>query len=149
MKKILTTLFALFVLVSFAHATASSTDAQAHLAAIQNEQVDFATQQEFNLLTLTPKAYKEQTGKRLGLKKSIQLKLAQKMLKKQAKKAKKKGADIPQGLYIVMAIFGLAWLAMGLMDDFEGNNWWINLILYLILWLPGLIHALIMMGDYY
>lgn len=96
-------------------------------------------------LTLTPSKYKELTGKKLGLKKSIELKAAQKYLKKKMGKA----ADIPKGLYIVLAILGLGWLAMGLLDDFQGNDWWINLILTFLCWLPGLIHALIKMKKYY
>jgi uncharacterized membrane protein YqaE (UPF0057 family) len=97
-------------------------------------------------LSLTPAKYKELTGKRLGLKKSIELKVAQKMLKKKMGKAE---GGISKGLYIVLAILGFGWLAMGIMDDWSGNNWWVNLILTLLFWLPGLIHALIVMKDYY
>lgn len=96
-------------------------------------------------LSLTPSKYKELTGKKLGFKKSIELKAAQKYLKKKMAKA----ADIPKGLYIVLAIFGLGWLAMGLLDDWTGNDWWINLILTFLCWLPGLIHALVKMKKYY
>jgi uncharacterized membrane protein YqaE (UPF0057 family) len=63
--------------------------------------------------------------------------------------SKADNADIPKGLYIVLAIFGLAWIGMGVMDDWSGNNWWVNLILTLLFWLPGFIHALIKMKDYY
>ncbi len=73
----------------------------------------------------------------------------QKIAMKFAKMKSKKAADIPKGLYVVGAIFGFAWLLMGLMDDFKGNNWWVNLILYCIFYLPGLIHALIKMKEYY
>ena len=48
-----------------------------------------------------------------------------------------------------MSIFWLGWLAMGLMDDFEGNNWWVSLILYVLCWLPGVIYSLVKMKDYY
>lgn len=96
-------------------------------------------------LALTPSKYKELTGKKLGLKKSLELKAAQKMLKKQLRK----GGDISKGLYIVLAIFGLGWIAMGVMDDWTGQNWWLNLILTVLCWLPGVIHALIKMKDYY
>jgi len=96
-------------------------------------------------LALTPKKYKEMTGDRLGFKKTLQLKAAQKFIK-----AKKNGAeDIDKGLYIVLAILGLGFIAMGLMDDWEGNNWWINLILTALCWIPGVIHALIKMKEYY
>lgn len=98
-------------------------------------------------LDLTPKKYRELTGERLGVKGSLALKAAQKQVKKQFKSGR--DADIPKGLYVVLVIFGWGWLAMGLMDDFEGNNWWVSLILYILCWLPGLIHALIKMKDYY
>ncbi|MEN0049949.1 MAG: YqaE/Pmp3 family membrane protein [Bacteroidota bacterium] len=98
------------------------------------------------ILALSPKNYREKTGKRLGVKNTIKLKIAQKLLKRSEGKA---GVDIPKGVYILAAIFGLAWLIMGLMDDFEGNNWWISLILYFLFWLPGFIHALIKMNEYY
>lgn len=97
-----------------------------------------------DFLALTPKKYKEMTGKRLGIKQTLQLKAAQKIVKKAVK-----GDDIPKGLYIVLAIFGLAWVGMGVMDNWEGNNWWVNLILSFLCWLPGLIHALMKMKDYY
>ncbi|MEM8525034.1 MAG: YqaE/Pmp3 family membrane protein [Bacteroidota bacterium] len=99
------------------------------------------------ILALSPKNYREKTGKRLGVKNTIKLKVAQKLLKKTKKG--NAGVDIPKGVYILGAFFGFAWLLMGLMDDFEGNNWWINLILYFLFWLPGFIHALIKMSDYY
>lgn len=96
-------------------------------------------------LSLTPAKYKELTGKKLGLKKSIELRMAQKFVKKQMGKA----ADIPKGLYIVGAILGWGWLLMGLMDDWSGNDWWTNLILTALCWLPGVIHAFVKMKKYY
>ena len=98
-------------------------------------------------LDLTPKKYRALTGERLGVKGALALKAAQKHVKKNLKRGR--DADIPQGLYVLMSIFFLGWLAMGLMDDFEGNNWWVNLILTILCWLPGLIHALVKMKDYY
>ncbi len=95
-------------------------------------------------LELTPKKYQELTGKKLGLKKTLQLKAAQKIIKKRTNKA----GDMPKGAYIVLAIFNLCWIAMGVMDDWEGNNWWVNLLLS-ICYLPALIHALVKMDDYY
>ena len=97
-------------------------------------------------LALTPKKYKEKTGKKLGFKNTLKLKAAQKVFKK---KMRKPDADISKGVYILLAIFGLGWLALGLLTDFEGNDWWVNLILTFLCWLPGLIHALIKMKDYY
>lgn len=98
-----------------------------------------------SFLKLTPAKYKELTGKKLGLKKSIELKAAQKMLKNKMAK----GADISKGVYILLAILGLGWIAMGLLDEWSGNDWWINLILTLLCWLPGVIHALVKMKKYY
>lgn len=98
-----------------------------------------------DFLTLTPKKYKEITGEKLGLKKSLELKAAQKFIK-----SKTKGEpDIPKGLYILLAILGLAWIAMGVLDDWEGSDWIVNLILTVLCWLPGFIHALVKMKKYY
>ena len=108
-----------------------------------------------DFLNLSPEVYREKTGKKMGWMNAIKLKIAQKALKKQLKKKKrlrKKAADrgsISQGLYVVLALFGLAWIAMGVMDDWEGSTWIINLVLAILFILPGLIHALIVMSDYY
>jgi uncharacterized membrane protein YqaE (UPF0057 family) len=96
-------------------------------------------------LSLTPKKYKEMTGEKLGLKKTLQLKAAQKFIKKELKRE----ADIDKGLYVLLAILGLAWVAMGVMDDWSGSDWIVNLILYALCYLPGLIHALTKMKKYY
>ena len=62
----------------------------------------------------------------------------------------KEGKDVlPQALYIVLCILPLGWLAMGLNDNFTGKDWVISLVLYLLIYLPGLIYSLIMMGKYY
>ena len=60
-----------------------------------------------------------------------------------------KGEDIEKGLYIILGIFGLGFIAMGLIDDWQGQNWWMNLILSALCWLPGVIHALVKMKEYY
>ena len=101
-----------------------------------------------DFLTLTPKTYKEATGKRLGLKNTLKLKAAQKFLKKNLN-AEAGGSDVPKGLYIIMTIFWLGWLAQGIMDDFSGNNWWVSLLLYILCWLPGVIYSFVKMNDYY
>ena len=85
--------------------------------------------------------------------KSIKLKLAQRAVKKQLQKGgefrPEAGDGITKGLYILMAIFGVAWIGMGVKDEWSGSYWVVNLILTLLFWLPGLIHALIVMKDYY
>jgi uncharacterized membrane protein YqaE (UPF0057 family) len=96
-------------------------------------------------LTLTPAKYKEMTGQKLGFKKTLQLKAAQKFLKAKSGRAE----DFPKGLYIVLAILGWAWLLMGMMDDWKGNDWWVNLLLVFLCWIPGVIHALVKMKKYY
>ena len=60
-----------------------------------------------------------------------------------------KKEPISQVGYIVLAILGLGWLAMGINDNFQGYDWLISLLLYLIFYLPGLIFTLIMMSNYY
>jgi uncharacterized membrane protein YqaE (UPF0057 family) len=106
-------------------------------------------------LQLTPADYKKATGEKLGIKKSIQLKFAQKALKREMKsnaelRSGLAGGDgITQELYILLAIFCLGWVAMGVKDDFEGSDWIVNLLLTCLCWLPGLIHALVKMKNYY
>jgi hypothetical protein len=102
-------------------------------------------------LSLTPAKYKEVTGKRLGLKNSLALKAAQAKVKHEIKKNDFGGQDpaISKGLYVLLALLGFGWLAMGLLSDWEGSDWIINLVLTILCWLPGLIHALVKMKDYY
>jgi len=61
----------------------------------------------------------------------------------------KAAAVIHPVLYVVMSIFWLGWLAIGINDDFKGNDWWIALLLYFLFYIPGLIFSLIKMGKYY
>lgn len=104
-------------------------------------------------LSMTPRKIRKKTGKRLGIKKSLQLKAAQRTLKKKMRKMKKMkkagDGDISSGLYVLLAILGLGWVAMGVMDDWSGKNWITNIILTVLCWLPGLIHALAKKKDYY
>jgi uncharacterized membrane protein YqaE (UPF0057 family) len=97
------------------------------------------------ILNMTPGQYQELIGQRLTLTEKIQFRVWQHSVKKQMQR----GGSIPQVLYIVLAIFGLAWIAMGVMDNWGGSTWVVNLILTLLFWLPGFIHALIVMGRYY
>lgn len=113
---------------------------------------DIFNQSTDDFLNLSPKKYRKMTGKKLGLMGAIKLKVAQKMLKKQLKKQqedKLAAGTISKGLYIVLAIFGLGWLALGINDGWKGNNWWIALLLGLLGWIPGLIYTLVKMKNYY
>lgn len=147
MKRILTTLAVLIFFASSSFAVVKTDWAQQfdQQPEIQVLSTDMATLGLDQFLTLTPKKYKEMTGEKLGLKKTLQLKAAQKFLKKELKK----DADIDKGLYILLAILGLAWVAMGVMDEWSGSDWIVNLILYALCYLPGLIHALTKMKKYY
>ena len=112
---------------------------------VHNLTPDIIDMQLEEFLNLTPKKYRQKTGKRLGLKKALKLKAAQKVVRKKLKA----NADISSGLYVLLAILGLGWLAIGLLDDWSGSNWITNLILTILCWLPGLIHALVKKSDYY
>lgn len=144
MKKVL--LFSLFLLIGIGAKAinpinwAAQFDNEPKIQVLSPEMTKLAVDK---FLALTPKTYKEMTGERLGIKKTLQLKAAQKFVKSNG------AEEIEKGLYIVLAIFGLGFIAMGLMDDWEGQNWYINLILSLLCWLPGVIHALVKMKNYY
>lgn len=71
------------------------------------------------------------------------------MEKRVLKKHKRVANTLPQVVYVLMAIFFLGWLAMGINDNFEGVDWLISLLLYVILYLPGLLFTLIKMTKYY
>ncbi len=64
-------------------------------------------------------------------------------------KSAKGKAEISKALYVVLAIFAFGWLAMGINDNFEGWDWVISLVLYILGWLPGLIYTLVKMKKYY
>ena len=95
-------------------------------------------------LALTPSKYKEMTGQKLGFKKALALKAAQKVLKA------KGGSDkLSKGLYVLLAIIGWGFLGMGLATDWDGSEWIICLVLTALCWLPGVIYALVKMKNYY
>ena len=147
MKKILTVLVFAFVCLNLNAASVAGNWSdnlgdQPEVKALTPEMAQMGLD---DFLTLTPKKYKEMTGKRLGFKQTLQLKAAQKIVKKQMNK----DADISKGLYVLLAILGLAWVAMGIMDDWNGSDWIVNLVLSLLCWLPGVIHGLIKMKKYY
>ena len=147
MKRILTflllTLFALNSQAAVKASWANEFNGQPEIQALTPEMLDLGMDQ---FLALTPKKYKQMTGEKLSLGQAIKLKAAQKFIKKQAKKA---DPEFSKGLYVLLAILGLAWVAMGVMDDWEGSDWIVNLILVVLCWLPGLIHALTKMKKYY
>ena len=147
MKRILTTLAVLLFFVSSTFAVVKTNWAEQLKGQpeIQSLSTDMASLTVDQFLNLTPKKYKEMTGEKLGLKKTLQLKAAQKFVKKELKGE----PQFEKGLYILLAILGLAWVAMGVMDDWSGSDWIVNLILYVLCWLPGLIHALTKMKKYY
>lgn len=131
---------------AFAIGTTAQNDWAQNIEGIAGLTADLPNLSQEAFLDLTPKKYREMTGEKLGFKRTLQLKAAQRIIQKQVRGG---AADIPQAAYIVLAILALGWLAMGLMDDFQGNNWWIALILYALGLLPGIIFSLIKMGDYY
>ena len=143
-KLIFTLLISCFTFVGYANHEAASLQSPKGLnpsdfpAEIMNMDMD-------DFLSLTPKKYKEITGEKLGVQNTLKLKAAQKMLKKQ----NKKDSDISKGVYILLAILGLGFLAIGLLDDWEGNEWIIALVLAILCWIPGVIYALVKMKDYY
>ena len=95
-------------------------------------------------LALTPSKYKEMTGQKLGFRKALALKAAQKVLKA------KGGSDkLSKGVYILLAILGLGWIGVGLATDWDGSEWIICLVLSALCVLPGLIYALVKMKNYY
>ena len=99
-------------------------------------------------LDLTPRSYEEMTGEKLTLRETMKLKAAQKMVKNQLKKAD--GEDtFPKGAYIVLVILGWGFIPLGILSDWKGNDWWVNLLLTFLCWIPGVIHGLSKMKNYY
>lgn len=148
MKRIFTIcLLALFAWTSQAAVKANWADefnGQPEIEALSPEMMQMGIDQ---FLSLTPKKYKELTGEKLTIGQTVKLKAAQKVIKRQMKHGAE--PDISKGLFVLLAILGVAWVAMGVMDDWEGSDWIVNLILYILCYLPGLIHALTKMKKYY
>jgi uncharacterized membrane protein YqaE (UPF0057 family) len=147
MKKIFTLLFLTMFFfnsnaASMKNSWAADFENQPEIKALTPEMIQMGLDE---FLSLTPKKYKEMTGQKLGIKKSIELKAAQKIIKKKMQSE----PEFSKGLYILLAILGLAWIAIGVMDNWEGSTWIVNLILTVLCWLPGFIHALVKMKDYY
>jgi hypothetical protein len=98
-------------------------------------------------LKLTPRQIEKMTGKKLSLKEVVTLKIAQKKLRHELSK-QAEGQKFSKGVWILLAILGWCWLLMGISDDWRGSKWVTNLILYVLCWLPGLIHSLVHMDEY-
>ena len=109
---------------------------------IQSGEKDLSAK-ETKALQKLRKAQKKQ-DKKMGWFKKWKMERAMKSIEKRPQ-----GGSLPKGVYILLSIIGLGWLAMGILDGFTGNNWWIALILYLLAWLPGFIFAMIKLGEYY
>lgn len=80
---------------------------------------------------------------------NMQIAKKQTVLSKLLTRVAGKSAEIPKILYVLLAIIGFGWLGMGINDNFNGWDWVISLVLYLLGWLPGLIYTLIKMNKYY
>ncbi|HSC52942.1 MAG TPA: YqaE/Pmp3 family membrane protein [Phnomibacter sp.] len=139
----------IFMLASVSNAAFVSTLSSTSSQASQENNAGFKSFSDLNsFLSLTPKSYKELTGKKLSLKEKLSLKITQKMMKKQSQKAAS-GGTLPQWAYIVLSIICLGWLAIGIKSNWSGNDWWIDLLLYFLFILPGIIYALVVMNKYY
>lgn len=97
-------------------------------------------------LALTPAKYQRITGHKLSLREALALKAAQKKIRK----AHQDPDAMPELAYIILALFGFGWVAMGVLSDWRGSDWIINLMLtFCCCWLPGFIHAIVRMPHYY
>lgn len=118
----------------------------------KSESKEEKTEKQYNsnlhgFMSINKKSIEQLTGKKLTFKESISLKLAQKMMKKEARK--KEGGSLPQWAYIVLSIIALGWLAIGIRSNWKSDDWWISLLLYFLFVIPGIIYSLIVMKKYY
>ncbi len=144
-------LFLFFFTICVVFTARSSSPIRQELRSSNNTHVvdDFSRDMNISMedfVKLSPKEYEKLTGKHLKFKDRLKLRLTQKMLKHKLKKGE---SDIPQIGYILLSVFGWGFLAMGLIDDWTGDNWWICLLLTFAFVLPGVIFALIKMSEYY
>ena len=96
-------------------------------------------------LQLTPQKYEELTGKTMSIEQIQTLKATQQSLRAEMKAQPK----IDKAVYIILTLLFLGWLAIGIVSDWEGYDWLVNLLLTMLCWLPGVIHALFVMKKYY
>lgn len=140
------------MLMAISMSTIASTSLSSWTSVFDNEPESQEFVQEMpemtleSFLNLTPKKYEEMTGQSLGVAGALKLKAAQKLLKKRMKKDP--NGDLEKTIYIVLAIFNLGFLGIGILDDWDGNDWIICLVLNLFV-CPGIIYALVKMKNYY
>jgi uncharacterized membrane protein YqaE (UPF0057 family) len=106
----------------------------------------FAKMTTDEVLNMTPREYKKMTGQKLSLKEIIALKAAQKMIKKRLPVGAG-GEPVDKTVYIILAIF-IPFVAVGLATDWDGNDWIICLVLWLLCTIPGIIYAFVKMKNY-
>jgi uncharacterized membrane protein YqaE (UPF0057 family) len=138
-----------FESANIAASPVKASQAAPEISAWSPEMANISTER---FLNLTPKEYKKLTGKKLGIKGAVALKMAQHKIK-QNYRAMQDGngekSDLDKSTYIILAIF-IPFLAVGLATDWEGNDWIIALLLnVLTCWLGGFIYALVKMKNYY
>jgi uncharacterized membrane protein YqaE (UPF0057 family) len=150
MKRITLSLFAILLIAFSSMAAVPTQVASLPTGAHQvNDQVDKIFRDNLTaFLELTPRSYEELTGEKLTLKETLKLKAAQKMVKSQLKKAAGED-DFPKGAYIILVILGWGFIPLGILSDWKGNDWWVNLLLTFLCWIPGVIHGLSKMKNYY
>lgn len=129
------------------NASIISTAAQNEMAQLSPELAKLTLDR---FLNLTPAEYKKVTGEKLGLKRTVALKMAQHKVKKEMKKRGLGGSpeDLDKTVYIVLAIF-IPFVAVGIATDWKGSDWVIALLLSFLCGIPGIIYALIKMKTYY
>ncbi len=122
MKRILTLSLALFFLVgtTTSYAVVSVHDhIKDELSAPAPEFLKGFDREE--ILQLTPKVYRERTGKALSLQEIASLKKYQEELK--AALPPNKEPELDKTIYIILAVIGLGFLGIGLNSNWEGNEW--------------------------
>lgn len=102
-----------------------------------------------DFLELTPKSIQEKTGHKLSVKETLALKAAQKKMKKAMKAADGSGPDEDDKILIYVLAFLIPPLAVFLCYEMEDNKFLINLILTILCFLPGVIHALVVCSRYF
>jgi uncharacterized membrane protein YqaE (UPF0057 family) len=150
MKRLALSLFTMLIAASMSMAAVPTKVANLPTGDLKvNDNIDQIFRDNLTaFLDLTPRSYEEMTGQKLTLKETMKLKAAQKMVKNQLKKAD--GEDtFPKGAYIVLVILGWGFIPLGILSDWKGNDWWVNLLLTFLCWIPGVIHGLSKMKNYY